>query len=115
MSTVPTNINNYLRRFAHQLEERILQQFPPLHQPGEPFPAELARLRRTPYHAQALAIAGISKRWEIETSAGAIAECGTGKTFISLGAMFVNSNGKPLTALVWRRRSLPSNGAEKRC
>jgi hypothetical protein len=38
MSTVPTNINNYLRQFAHQLEERILQQFPPLHQPGEPFP-----------------------------------------------------------------------------
>ena len=63
MSTVPTNINNYLRQFAHQLEERILQQFPPLHQPGEPFPAELARLRRTPYHAQALAITGISKRW----------------------------------------------------
>src|SRR5450755_4782787 len=79
MSTVPTNINNYLRQFAHQLEERILQQFPPLHQPGEPFPAELARLRRPPYHAQALAIAGISKRWEVENSAGAIAECGTGK------------------------------------
>ncbi len=91
MSTVPTNINNYLRQFAHQLEERIQQQFPPLHQPGEPFPAELARLRRTPYHAQALAIAGISKRREVENSAGAIAECGTGKTLISLGAMFVNS------------------------
>ena len=44
MNTVPTNINNYLRQFAHQLEERILQQFPPLHQPGEPLPAELARL-----------------------------------------------------------------------
>ena len=29
MSTVPTNINNYLRQFAHELEERILQQFPP--------------------------------------------------------------------------------------
>ena len=100
MSTVPTNINNYLRQFAHQLEERILQQFPPLHQPGEPFPAELTRLRRTPYHAQALAIAGISKRWEVENSAGAIAECGTGKTLISLGAMFVNSNGRPFTALV---------------
>jgi hypothetical protein len=100
MSTVPTNINDYLRQFAHQLEERILQQFPPLHQPGEPFPAELARLRRTPYHAQALAIAGISKRWEVENSAGAIAECGTGKTLISLGAMFVNSKGRPFTALV---------------
>ena len=71
MSIVPTNINNYLRQFAYQLEERILQQFPPLHHPNEPLPAELARLRRTPYPAQALAIAGISKRWEVETSAGA--------------------------------------------
>src|SRR2546427_10847708 len=102
MSIVPTNINNYLRQFAYQLEERILQQFPPLHQPGEPLPAELARLRRTPYPAQALAIAGIAKRWEAENSAGAaaIAECGTGKTLISLGAMFVHSGGKPFTALV---------------
>ena len=72
MSIVPTNINNYLRQFAYQLEERILEQFPPLHHPDEPLPAELARLRRTPYPAQALAIAGISKRWEVERSAGAI-------------------------------------------
>jgi hypothetical protein len=64
MSTVPTNINNYLRQFAHQLEERILEQFPPLHQPGEPFPAELAR-SMNPLHAT-LAIAGISKRWRAE-------------------------------------------------
>src|ERR1035438_4421280 len=100
MSIVPTNINNYLRQFAYQLEERILQQFPPLHHPDEPLPAELARLRRSPYPAQALAIAGISKRWEVERSAGAIAECGTGKTLISLGAMFVHSGGKPFTTLV---------------
>src|SRR4029077_20542392 len=32
--------------------------------------------------------------------AAAIAECGTGKTLISLGAMFVHSGGKPFTALV---------------
>ena len=100
MSIVPTNLNNYLRQFAHQLEERILQQFPPLHQPDEPLPADLTRLRRTPYPAQALAIAGISKRWDTENSAAAIAECGTGKTLISLGAMFVHSKGEPFTALV---------------
>ena len=72
MSIVPADINNYLRQFAYQLEERVLQQFPPLHHPDEPLPAELAQLRRTPYPAQALAIAGISKRWEVERSAGAI-------------------------------------------
>lgn len=100
MSTLPTNINDYLRQFAPQLEERILEQFPPLHQPGEPLPKELARLRRTPYPAQGLAIAGIAKRWNIENCAGAIAECGTGKTLMSLGAMLVHADGKPFTALV---------------
>jgi hypothetical protein len=95
-----TDITMYFRQFAHQLEDRILEQFPPLHQPGEPLPAELLHLRRTPYPAQALAIAGIAKRWEVESAAAAIAECGTGKTLISLGAMYVHAKGKPFTALV---------------
>ncbi|MBY0502688.1 MAG: hypothetical protein K2X03_02180 [Bryobacteraceae bacterium] len=99
-SSVPTNINDYLRQFAGQLEERILEQFPPLHQPSEPMPVELTHLRRKPYPAQALAIAGIAKRWGFESSAGAIAECGTGKTLISLGAMHVHARGMPFTALV---------------
>jgi superfamily II DNA or RNA helicase len=89
----------YLRRFAHQLEDRILKQFPPLHQPEDPLPPELRRLRRTPYPAQALAIAGLAKRLRSERCAGAIAECGTGKTLISLGAIFVHAKGKPFTAL----------------
>ena len=99
MSVVPKNIGDYLRQFANQLEEKILQQFPPLHQPGEPLPPELARLRRKPYPAQALAVAAIAKRWDVERSAGAIAECGTGKTLISLGAIFVHAKGRPFTAL----------------
>ena len=94
------SIHGYLRVFAHQLEDRILEQFPPLHQADEPLPAELRHLRRTPYPAQALAIAGIAKRWEVESAAAAIAECGTGKTLISLGAMYVHAKGKPFTALV---------------
>jgi hypothetical protein len=70
------SISTYLRHFAHQFEDRILKQFPPLHQPEDPLPPELRRLRRTPYAAQALAIAGLAKRLETERSAGAIAECG---------------------------------------
>jgi len=35
-----------------------------------------------------------------KVTAAMIAECGTGKTLISLGAMFVHSGGKPFTALV---------------
>ena len=71
VSTVPKDIATYLREFAHLLEDRILQQFPPLHEPGAPFPPELRHLRRTPYPAQSLAIAGIAKRWDMENSAGA--------------------------------------------
>ena len=93
------SISTYLRQFAHQLEDRILKQFPPLHQPAEPLPPELARLRRRPYAAQALAIAGLAKRLEAERSAAAIAECGTGKTLISLGTILVHAKGKPFTAL----------------
>ena len=35
---------------------------------------------------------------EMERCAGAIAECGTGKTLVSLGAIFVHAKGKPFTA-----------------
>ena len=100
MGTIPKDIATYLRQFAPLLEDRILKQFPPLHEPGSPLPAELRRLRRTPYPAQSLAIAGIARRWDVANSAGAIAECGTGKTLISLGAMHVHANGRPFTALV---------------
>jgi hypothetical protein len=81
VSIVPKDIATYLRQFAPLLEDRILKQFPPLHEPGTPLPSELRHLRRTPYPAQSLAIAGIAKRWDLENSAGGammIAECGTG-------------------------------------
>jgi hypothetical protein len=100
VSIVPKDIATYLRQFAPLLEDRILKQFPPLHEPGTPLPPELRRLLRTPYPAQSLAIAGIARRWDLENSAGAIAECGTGKTLISLGSMFVHAKGRPFTALV---------------
>ncbi len=72
MSIVPKDIATYLRQFAPLLEDRILKQFPPLHEPGMPLPPELRRLRRTPYPAQSLAIAGIARRWDLENSAGAM-------------------------------------------
>jgi len=69
---VPKDIATYLRQFAPLLEDRILKQFPPLHEPGAPLPVELKYLRRIPYPAQSLAIAGIERRWELENSAAAI-------------------------------------------
>jgi hypothetical protein len=46
-----------------------------------------------------LAIMGVVKRWNEARTAAVIAECGTGKTLISLGAVEVHSDGKPFAAL----------------
>ena len=56
-------------------------------------------LLRTPFPAQAIAIMGVAKRWQKARTAMVVAECGTGKTLISLGAMHVRSQGSPFTAL----------------
>ena len=42
---------------------------------------------------------GVVKRWNQARGAAVIAECGTGKTLISLGAVHVHSERKPFTAL----------------
>jgi len=51
MSTTPQMIGDYLRMFAGELEERILAQFPALHNPTDPVCPALERLRRRPYPA----------------------------------------------------------------
>src|SRR6267378_3376255 len=52
------------------------------------------------FPAQAVAAMGIAKKWETERSAAVIAECGTGKTLISLAALHIHSDGRPFTAIV---------------
>lgn len=42
----------------------------------------------------------VAKKWDKERSAAVIAECGTGKTLISLAALDVHSDGRPFTAIV---------------
>src|SRR5439155_17914396 len=42
---------------------------------------------------------GVAKRWQQARAGMVVAECGTGKTLISLGAIHVNSDGNPFTAL----------------
>jgi superfamily II DNA or RNA helicase len=42
----------------------------------------------------------ISQKWRTERSAAAIAECGTGKTIISLAAVQIHCEGRPFTAIV---------------
>jgi hypothetical protein len=95
----PKDINEYLRAWAPELGERILQTYPPLHGfDSAPSPV-IGQLLRKPFPAQTLAMMGVVKRWNEARGAAVIAECGTGKTLISLGAVHVHSDRKPFTAL----------------
>src|SRR5574340_167071 len=96
---LPKDINEYLRAWSSELGERIVQSFPPLHG-FDDFPSPLiTQLLRRPFPAQTLAIMGVVKRWHEARGAAVIAECGTGKTLISLGAVHVHSERQTFTAL----------------
>ena len=99
MSTIPNDINGYLRLYAAELEGRVLSQFPPVHRPEDGEWPALKQLRRTPYPAQALAIMSIAKRWDLARSAAVVAECGTGKTLVSLGAVHTHAQGRRYTTI----------------
>ena len=94
-----TTIYDYMRSHAALLGERILLQFPALHQVDDPLSPRIEGLLRMPFPAQAIAIMGLAKRWQKARTGMVVAECGTGKTLISLGAIHVHSEGKPFTAL----------------
>jgi len=94
-----TDIYAYMRLFASDLGERILERYPALHQFNDPVSPRLAGLLRAPFPAQSVAIMGIVKRWQIAPTALVVAECGAGKTLISLGAMQVSSDAQPYTAI----------------
>ena len=99
MSNCPTTIQDYLRTFSSELGQRILDTYPPLHNFGDPPSPRLGSLLRKPYPAQVMAVMGVVQRWEEARSAAVIAECGTGKTLISLAAVHVHSDGRPFTAI----------------
>lgn len=93
------SIGSYLRAWSSALGERILQSFPPLHGFDDVPSPLIAQLQRRPFPAQTLAIMGVVKRWKEARGAAVIAECGTGKTLISLGAVHVHSERQTFTAL----------------
>ncbi len=92
-------IYDYMRAHATLLGERILQEYPALHQFDDAVSPRVQELLRKPFPAQAIAIMGVAKRWQQARTGMVVAECGTGKTLISLGAIHVHSDGKPFTAL----------------
>ena len=97
---VPNTIHDYLRLFGTELGERIVHNYPALQRPEDPLSPRLTTLLRKPFPAQAVAAMGLAKKWERERSAAVIAECGTGKTLISLAALHVHSDGRPFAAIV---------------
>jgi len=94
-----STIYDYMRVHAAVLGERILREYPALHQFDDTVSPRIEGLLRTPFPAQTIAIMGVTKRWQQARTAMVIAECGTGKTLISLGAIHVHHQGSPFTAL----------------
>jgi hypothetical protein len=91
---------DYLRAMSHQLGERIVQTYPALQTPKDAPAAALKTLLRKPLPAQALAITGLAKYLKAARSARIVAECGAGKTYMSLGTMHVHAGAKSYTTLV---------------
>jgi len=113
--SIPASISQYLRTFTNELGERILESLPPLHAVDDPPSPMIAKLLRKPYAAQTLAIMGLVRRWQQARAGAVIAECGTGKTLISLGAVHTHAEGRRFNALAmvppqlvekWARESL---------
>jgi hypothetical protein len=97
------SIPEYLKHFAAEIGARVVQQFSPLHKPGDPPSPHLATLKRQPFPAQVLAVMGIIKAWQNSSgrsaAAAAIAECGTGKTLIALASVWAHARGRSFTAI----------------
>ena len=105
------SIAEYLRAHASELGDRILQSYPPLHSIDDPPSPIIGKLLRKPYPAQTLAIMGLVRRWQQARAGAVIAECGTGKTLISLGAIQAHAENRPFTAIAM----VPPQLVEKWC
>jgi hypothetical protein len=93
------SIADYLRAFGPALGELVLDRFPALHGPDDAVWPAVRHLKRRPFPAQAMAIMGIVRRWQEARSAAVVAECGTGKTLISLGGVFTHARDRAFTCL----------------
>jgi hypothetical protein len=82
-----------------------------MHAIDDPPSPMIGKLLRKPYHAQTLAIMGLVRRWQQARAGAVIAECGTGKTLISLGAVYTHAEGRPFTAIAM----VPPQLVEKWC
>lgn len=107
------SISSYLRAWAPELGERILQTYPPLQGFEDAASKHIGELRRNPFPAQTLAIMGVVKRWNEARGAAVIAECGTGKTLTLWVRFMCTVSENPLLRSLWYRPSWLRNGREK--
>jgi superfamily II DNA or RNA helicase len=81
-----STVYDYMRAHASLLGERILREYPALQQFDDAISTRIAGLLRKPFPAQTIASMGVAKRWQQARTAMVVAECGTGKTLISLAS-----------------------------
>jgi len=94
-----TDIPTYFREHAEELGNIILESYSTLHSIDDPPSRMIGKLLRKPYPAQTLAIMCLVRRWQQARAGAVIAECGTGKTLISLGAVQNHAENRPFTAI----------------
>lgn len=93
-------LEGYLEEYGPILAEQVHASMRPLHRPGAD-PLALPDLHRTPFEAQAHVIQAMSKVLDRQKSVWCVAEMGSGKTLLSLGAIHTNARGRPYKALVF--------------
>jgi hypothetical protein len=95
----PTDIASYLKAYASDLGQRIVDLYPPLHNIDDPILPLLDHLLRKPFQAQKIAVMGVVKKFRDSRAAAVVAECGAGKTLIALASLWVHSEGRSFTAI----------------
>jgi hypothetical protein len=95
------SVYDYMRKYAGELGARIVETYAPLHGVKDKVAPEVATLLRTPFAAQNITIMGVAKYFTTGgKSAKIVAECGAGKTLISLAAAHVHAKAAPFSMVV---------------
>jgi hypothetical protein len=77
-----STIYDYVCAHASLLGERILQEYPALHQFDDPVSPRIGGLLRKPFPAQTIAIMGLVKRWHEARTGMVVAECNSARSMI---------------------------------
>ena len=85
-----STIYDYMRCNAALLGERILHEYPALHQFDDAVSPRIEGLLRTPFPAQTIAIMGVAKRWQQARTAMVVAATARKKLAMSKNVIQYN-------------------------